>query len=371
MLSLHRAGFFIIALALDPFYYQQVCCIIMSYDVIIVGAGPGGLACAEKSARHGLKTLVLERKQFIGKKVCAGGVTWHGLVKKVPIDISERQFSTQHIFTRLQKIKVTSPTPIIATVNRIKLGQEMCNSALLAGADIRLGCRVTAINGDVVHFFDKANGKQHHLKFSYLVGADGSSSLVRRHLGIPVVNVGIGINYQLCGKYSDMEWHLNTDLFSSGYSWVFPHQDTISVGAYVDASVMKAKALQENLLKWGKEHGFFLSDCKGAAEYINFDFRGFHFKNIFLVGDAAGCASGLTGEGIYPAIVSGETVANCIINSQFNPVDFKKMIKNHTRHKKMVSILGKNKFCSTLLAELVTYCLKKKLLNFSAAEMAS
>ena len=72
----------------------------MSYDVIIVGAGPGGLACAEITASQGLKTLVLERKTIIGKKVCAGGVTWNGLVKKIPIDLFERQFDTQLIFTR-------------------------------------------------------------------------------------------------------------------------------------------------------------------------------------------------------------------------------------------------------------------------------
>ena len=113
-----------------------------------------------------------------------------------------------------------------------------------------------------------------------------------------------------------------------------------------------------------------LSEHKGQAEFINFDYRGYHFNNIFLVGDAAGLASGLTGEGIYPAIVSGEAVARCIVNPQFNPVELLKMIKNHSRHRRIVAILGKNKFFSTVLAELVTFCLKKNLINFSAAEMA-
>ena len=133
-----------------------------------------------------------------------------------------------------------------------------------------------------------------------------------------------------------VEWHLNSALFASGYSWVFPHKETISVGAYVDARVMKARKLQKNLFKWGEKLGYSLSQHKAEAEYINFDFQGFRFNNIFLVGDAAGLASGLTGEGIYPAIVSGETAAMCIVNPLFEPVQLKKMIKNHTKHRKMV-----------------------------------
>lgn len=342
----------------------------MSFDVIIVGAGPGGLACAEVTASQGLKTLVLERKTIIGKKVCAGGVTWNGLVKKIPIDIFERQFDTQRIFTRSQMVSVSSPTPIIATVNREKLGQQMSHKAQQAGAEIRFGCQVTSITGDTLTFLDKTSKTPEQQKFAYLVGADGSSSLVRRHLGLPVREIGIGINYQFPGNYQHMQWHLDSALFASGYSWVFPHKETVSVGAYVDARVMKAKKLKENLLKWGEKFDYPLSNYRGQAEFINFDYRGYHFNNIFLVGDAAGLASGLTGEGIYPAIVSGETVARCIVNPQFNPVELLKMIKNHSRHRRMVSILGKNKFFSTLLAELVTFCLKKNLIDFSAAEMA-
>ncbi len=343
----------------------------MSFDVIIVGAGPGGLACAEITASQGLRTLVLERKKDLGKKVCAGGITWNGLIKKVPKDISERQFNEQFIFSRCQKACISSPTPIIATVNREKLGRQMGDKALQAGAKIYLNCQAVSINGNELTYFNKTTQKAECQAFGYLVGADGSSSMVRRHLGIPTKNIGIGINYQLPGSFPDMEWHLDSGLFKSGYSWVFPHKETVSVGAYVDARVMKAKKLKENLMKWSSKWGYPLTDHKGAAEYINYDYRGHRFKNIFLVGDAAGLASGLTGEGIYPAIISGETVARCITTPGFSPLELQKMIKNHVRHRKMVSILGINQLSSFLLAELVTFGLKKKLINFSVAEMAA
>ena len=342
----------------------------MSYDVIIVGAGPGGLACAEITAKEGLKTLVLERGRAIGKKVCAGGVTWNGLVNRVPIEIIERQCATQYIFTRSQQISVSAPKPIIATVNREKLGQQMANKAQQAGADIRLGCQVRSINDHELIFIDKSTEKVERQTFAYLVGADGSSSLVRRYLGIPIHDIGIGINYQLPGDYPKMEWHLNSTFFASGYSWVFPHKQTVSIGAYVDSRVMKAKKLQKNLLEWGSKAGYDLSAYQGKAEYINFDYRGYHFNNIFLIGDAAGLASGLTGEGIYPAIISGEAVARCIACADYIPENLHHMIKNHTRHRKMVTLLGKSRYIASFLAECIAFGLKKKLLNFSAAEMA-
>ncbi len=342
----------------------------MSFDVIIVGAGPGGLACAEITAANGFKTLVLERKQRLGTKVCAGGVTWNGLVKKVPEEIFERTFNIQHIVTRSQKVTVSAATPIIATVNRERLGLQMSRQAQRAGAEIRPGCQVKSISGNVVTFYDKNSKKVKRHKFSTLVGADGSSSLVRKHLGIPVQAAGIGINYQLPGRCPDMEWHLDSHLFGSGYAWVFPHQETVSVGAYVDGRAMKAKQLQNNLRAWSATSGHLLSGRKSQAELINFDFRGYRFNNIFLVGDAAGLASGLTGEGIYPAIVSGEAVAELIVKPDYNPAALEKMIKNNSRHRSMVSLLGKNTILATFLAELAAFCFKLRVLKFSVAEMA-
>lgn len=342
----------------------------MSYDVIIIGAGPGGLACARTTASLGLNTLVLERKEKIGKKVCAGGITWNGLIKNVPEDISERQFCRQHIFTLFQRTCVTAPTPIIATVNREKLGREMAQKAMEAGAEIRLGCRVTAIHGQTVDCTNENSGTDDRYTCTYLVGADGSSSLVRRSLGLAVDAAGVGITYQIPGNFPEMEWHLNPSLFANGYSWVFPHRDSASIGAYVDARRMKASQLKANLYQWGESRGYPLKRHQASAELINFDFKGWRFGNTFLIGDAAGLASGLTGEGIYPAIVSGEIVGRYIADSATDLADLHKLIKKNKLHARMVSITGKNTILATLIAETITFGLKKKLLDFNVIEMA-
>lgn len=343
---------------------------MLFYDVIIVGAGPAGLSCAEVTAQQGASTLVLERKKRVGQKICAGGITWNGLISKLH-DISERSFTTQYIYSKKQRFTISEDNPIIATVNRETLGQLMYSKAVAAGAIIRSNCQVTSINNDIITFLNRDTGISEQVKFNHLVGADGSSSTVRKYLGIPVSDFGVGINYMVDGHFPSMQWHLNSSLFGSGYAWVFPHSQRASIGAYADAKSVSAVFLKTSLLHWAKSNQIDLSTSKLTAERINYDYRGYCFDNIYLVGDAAGLASALTGEGIYPAMVSGETVGRKICEVKNSENDFEKLLKNHKTHRLMAKIARVHPAISTCLSELVCYGLKKNFIDSRAAEMAN
>lgn len=342
----------------------------MKYDLIIVGAGPGGLACAARAAAAGLKTLVLEKKTQVGAKVCAGGITWNGLIRTVPADIAERSFPEQHLRTPLQHATLRSSTPIIATVDRKVLGMRMAELAAAAGAELRLGCRLCAIVGQEISCQAADGGRQERLLASFVVGADGSSSLVRRSLGLVTEAVGVGITYQVPGDFPRMEWHLDPRRFASGYAWVFPHRRSASVGAYVDRRFMSASDLKGNFLRWAESQGIALGGVRGRAELINFDYQGYRFGNTFLVGDAAGLASGLTGEGIYSAIVSGEAVADIIVAKDGAAERLARLARNHQRHRRMLDLLNRNRLLASLLGEAATLALRSGALDFSAIEMA-
>ena len=333
------------------------------FDVVIIGGGPGGLICAQVLAESGVEVLLLERKKNIGQKVCAGGITWHGLIQKVPENLIERTFHEQFIFSSCQKICFRKNDPIIATVNRVVLGQWMSEKARSAGAQIRLGWHVKNISEHSITASDNS-GRTVTVQFNHLVGADGSSSIVRRFLGLPSHKVGIGINYQIPGNYEQMEWHLNTAFFGNGYGWIFPHKDSVSIGGYTDRKNLTPTELNKRLFKWGESRGFKLHNHPVKAETINYDYRGYRFKNIWLVGDAAGLASGLTGEGIQPAIVSGETVAKLIIDPS-SPADaIETMVRKKNRHERIIDLSGKNKTLCTVLMETLVFLLRLKILDF-------
>lgn len=342
----------------------------MHVHTLIIGAGPAGLACARILAEEGLQPLVIERKKVIGDKVCAGGITWGGLHNRIDADLIEKSFPSQHIVTRFQRTRIEEPTPIIATINRVRMGHHMAEQAMTAGAGIMTGCQVKEI-ADRRCVVEEGQGRRRRvITCDHLVGADGSNSMVRRHLGLATSRMGIGINYQIEGDLPDMEWHLDGRFFGNGYGWIFPHGDSVSIGAYADRNTMSARSLQRGLTEWATRRGFTLTANQAQADLINYDHRGWKFGRVFLVGDAAGLASGLTGEGIYPAILSGEETARAIIDPNRESVIMDRLTCKHRLHSRMVDLTALHPVFNLIAGESVTFALRWGIIRFNRLEMA-
>ncbi len=339
-------------------------------DVLIIGAGPGGLACAKVLAQSGRQVMVVERKKCVGPKVCAGGITWDGLINIVPKHLIERTFNRQHIVTRHQQIVVQEKDPIIATINRETLGQWMAEQAIAAGATLLTATRVTGIDQHQVRVCN-ANGKIQAITCAHLVGADGAQSMVRRSLGIATKRIGPGINYQIPGRAKKMEWHLNTNDFGYGYGWIFPHKNTVSIGTYGPAGNMPALTLKKKLITWATRQGYNLENQSCQAAMINYDYQGYSFDKTWLVGDAAGLASGLTGEGIHPAIVSGETVARKILDPSANDSPITEMVIKQLMHHRVINLSARHPAVCSLLMESLVFMLRLGVVNFQALEMTT
>lgn len=54
---------------------QKTLPVFGDYDVVVVGGGPAGIAASVSAARHGARTLLVERYGFLGGMGTAGGVT--------------------------------------------------------------------------------------------------------------------------------------------------------------------------------------------------------------------------------------------------------------------------------------------------------
>jgi geranylgeranyl reductase len=299
------------------------------YDVLIIGAGPAGLSCALELSRSQLRVLVLEQKEIIGPKVCAGGLTRKDLQHIAPPPELLHDFCEIDIRTPYLDVTGKDASPMISTVDRRRFAEwQLERLSAAPNVEIRTGCKVTEIRKDGV----TVNGIQ-RLGCRYLVGADGSFSPVRHHLGLKSERIAVAIQYILpTDRYDRLEFFLDSRLFKAWYAWIFPHKDYASIGCMGDARHLPAKDLQRNFKVWLERQGIDVSAGRYEGYAINYDYRGYRFGSIFLCGDAAGLASGLTGEGIYQAVVSGEEVARTILDPDYTAPKISALLETKRLH---------------------------------------
>lgn len=291
-------------------------------DILIVGGGPAALNCAYHLAKKGKETLVLEKHPYPVEKLCAGGLTTKDFREGVPEGIVERSFALHTIHTPLGKTELKANSPIVFTIDRKELSSWLFERALKAGARVETA-RVVKIKDNAVI---TENGRRYD--YHYLVGADGSRSLVRRHLKIPSKQLIVAWQTSIPSSLSKMEWFFDARLFGCGYGWIFPHKESTAIGfGGLLKNVPRARTGFQGWLK--KTHGLTINTTF-RAHSINTDYRGHCFDHTYLIGDAGGFASGLTGEGIFFALASGRGVADMI--SSNNEETIKKVLFIKRRH---------------------------------------
>jgi len=327
--------------------------------VIIVGAGPAGLRCAQVLSTSGLKVIILEKDdEDFGDKVCAGGVTRKGMqILGFPDEIIEHKVTSTGGFSRKRESSADAPEPIVFTLKRKDLTHWQ--KSLLDDSPVvfRKNAKVSSITDDKVIVND-----DEELGYTYLVGADGYNSVVRKYLGIPVEKKLIGIQYTVPdpGLVPRLEIHLNSKYFRAWYGWIFPHKDSFATGCVCDPDMMSPKKLKENFHAWLEEKGIDVSNAIYQSAPISYDYRGLQFGTTFLVGDAGGFASGLTGEGIYQGLISGEAAANLILDENHVSEDLKIVIRYNSIQKKIMRFLHRSGILRGYIQELIVILLNNK-----------
>ncbi|MFA5141648.1 MAG: NAD(P)/FAD-dependent oxidoreductase [Candidatus Woesearchaeota archaeon] len=283
------------------------------YDVVIVGAGPGGLRCAEVLAKSKRSVLVLEKNKTIGKKICAAGVTLKAIRYGIPNSLFEKEFDRFRFYHKSRYIEIKENKIIVATLSREKLGKWQMSKVKKNGAKIIMSSRVTEVNKDNVI----VNGKK--IYFNHLVGADGVGSIVRRYLKLSNDKMHLCMQYLIKGEFKNLELHYNSKITKAGYTWVFPHKGYASIGCGFHPKSDDMIKVKKRFNDWCKRIGIHYEESKLESMPILYDYQGYKFGNKYLIGEAAGLAYGLTGEGIYSAMASGEDIANIILDKNYAP----------------------------------------------------
>jgi flavin-dependent dehydrogenase len=136
----------------------------MTYDLIVIGAGPAGGAAAISAARNGAEVLLLERAQFPRHKVCGEFVSAESLELLSELLLPEGRgvvtgafrIGDSRIFADLAVLRARI-NPAAASIARYELDRALWNSASKVGVDARDRSPVLAIEGSGP-FVVSANG---------------------------------------------------------------------------------------------------------------------------------------------------------------------------------------------------------------------
>ncbi len=293
--------------------------------VLIVGAGPAGLSAAIELKKKGVfDVVILEQKPSLDYKICAGGIEYGFIKKYLSENIIERNFKAIRYAALDDSIYIKNDFVMLSTVNRKSLNEYLAQKATDSGAKIIFNRKLKNIENNTATTF---SGDMYD--FDYMIGADGSNSMVRKKLKLDSKKIITAFQYIIKGNYPDLEFFVDPDKFGYSYAWVFPQKDAVSVGAGFypeDSGIFTMKVLRNNFRNWA-EGRFDLRDGRFEAFSINYDYRGFEFGKIYLAGDAGGFASGLTGEGIKFAILSGIDIARKISDPGYTCTEIKKILR--------------------------------------------
>ncbi|MBW2646575.1 MAG: NAD(P)/FAD-dependent oxidoreductase [Deltaproteobacteria bacterium] len=300
-------------------------------DVLIIGAGPAGLRCAEVLGNSGLSVLILEKNKVVGPKVCAGGVT--GLVpgEDLPTDKGVR-FYQHHVFVNGKESVISLKHPI-AMIDRHTLGDFQLNRLKRLNVRIYTDNKVISVNHD--YAVTKRGAK---IYFRHLVGADGAISLVRRYLGLKN-KFYIGMQYITPKTYAKCCWVVQPRVLRSGYGWIFPHKKFTSAGVYFNPKLVPHETAKEFLRSILQRHDLDHPEAKLETAPINCRYSGVKFKNIFLAGEAAGLVSAASGEGIAYALTSGEDIGRHIVNPAYNFKQTDRLLQYKQRQEMALQVL--------------------------------
>ena len=305
--------------------------IILTYDVVVVGGGPTGSTTARILAAKGFKVLVLEKYTLDREKPCAGAVT-NRVVEyfRIPEEAFTRTCTGIFLCCPKNRTVVIGKHGKIRLTMRNIFDKVLCQMAMDKGAEFfekSLVNKPLIKNGKIIGVKTKINGKTKIIKAKLVVGADGTPSTIARRLDLysgKQNTIGFSFQYQmeLSNKKieqrigGNVETYFGSQWVPSGYMWIFPKNNIVTVGCVSGIDVIKQRKinLKQLLDHFIKKHPVASAKLKGAkilqSQAHLIGYPGVLKDNVaggcLIVGDASGTVSIWTSEGIWYSMKSGE-----------------------------------------------------------------
>jgi menaquinone-9 beta-reductase len=323
-------------------------------DVLVVGAGPAGSACAQLLAREGFDVVLADQHSFPRDKVCGDGLIpdAHAALARLGVleQVMARAQRARHVACigpRGGRIDVPGA---LAVLPRRELDHIVCQAAIDAGARPLMPARFDGVleeDGRVVGARLKIDGQVRELRCDSVVLATGAvpqalmaARMCERHTPSGVALRGYVKNDAMVGRITELEvlWHKK---LRRGYGWIFPCRDGVfNIGVGLAHSHSKAgddgrRTMQDvnlremfaaftqvyaparELMAGGTLQG----ELKGAPLRCSLEGARYSRPGLLVTGEAAGSTYAFTGEGIGKAMETGMLAARALIDGRQQRLD--------------------------------------------------
>lgn len=300
-------------------------------DVLVIGAGPAGLAASIVFARSGLKTIICEKKPFPRDKACGEGIMPHGVTCLHKLGASS--FIAGSDYSPFRGIRYHSPLGLVAEgtfhdgtgwgMQRLVLSEALLQTARrLPSLTICEETSAYPVEQTEKHIVTVIGKEKVTARF--LVGADGLNSQVRRWAGLEGRKPfrqrwGTSQHFHLppWSDFVEVFWGngieayitpLRSHLVGAAFLWNPKTCSKLEGGANLLASLLSPfPALKKRLFGSslaGKIHSVGPLQRNTTAVAAN---------HLVLIGDAAGYIDAITGEGISLAFAQSLALEKTIV----------------------------------------------------------
>jgi geranylgeranyl reductase family protein len=313
-------------------------------DVLVVGAGPAGSACAQKLAEGGLDVLLVDQHDFPRDKVCGDGLIpdAHAALRRLGV-YEEVMAAAQHV----KHVRCVAPRGgqvdvpgTLAVLPRKQLDHMLCRSAQRAGAKLVTPVRFDAplLDGDrVVGARLKAGDALHEVRARWVVLATGAVPAAAIAAGVNQRRTPSGValrgyvkNDAMVGRITQLQlvWHPR---LKGGYGWIFPCPGGVfNIGAGLTGSHIETRggrhAMQDVNLRQMfdalcevyaparelMQTGTLQGEIKGAPLRCSLLGALWSRPGLLVTGEAAGSTYAFSGEGIGKAMETGLLAADAL-----------------------------------------------------------
>jgi digeranylgeranylglycerophospholipid reductase len=300
-------------------------------DVLVVGAGPAGSSTARATAKMGLKTILIEEDNQIGKPVqCAEGIGSYllpFLPFKIPGNLLKWEIKGMYFWADDMAIKKEGDIWSGYSINRMEWDNWLASMAQKEGAEILTNTKLLSLDMDndylVRNALAETNNKKINFKPNFVVAADGVNSTIIDCLGIrKKESIGYVKSYEMGNinlQYPRYDQLFFGEFAPRAYAYIFPLSKTnanLGVGTLNQKDELDdlyEKFIDLPLVKKQISNGNIISEKSGEAPIENLTEK-LVYGNIFLVGDSANQNIKPFIEGNIPGIICGDILGNFIFD---------------------------------------------------------